>query len=179
MSKRMKTRDVAFAFRMGAGFPGDVNRTHPASIEPCLINASAPPAFFGQAVLVGASGVRPITTGDQSNTVAAGYGITVRPYPFQQSSASNYGAAAIGAGAPPVTGVVDVLRAGYIMGQIPTGQTPAKGAPVYVWATASSGSNIQGGFTSVYTALNTTQVLNATFNGPPDASGNVEIAFNI
>ena len=38
---RQKTRDVAFTFRMGAGFAGDVNRTHPASIEPVMIECMA------------------------------------------------------------------------------------------------------------------------------------------
>jgi len=182
MKTRMKTKDVAFTFRMGAGFPGDVNRTHPASIEPCLINAAAPPTAFGQAVLVDATsqGVRPFVVGDQSNTVPAGYGITVRPYPFQQaSSASDFGAASIGAATPAVTGVMDVLRAGYIMAKIPTTQTPVKGDKVYVWAAATAGVHILGGLESVYSAGNTTQLLNATFNGSPDASGNVEIAFNI
>jgi hypothetical protein len=178
---RMKTQDVAFTFRMGAGFPGDVNRTHPASIEPCLIDASAPPTAFGQAVLVDATtqGVRPYASGDQSDTVASGYGITVRPYPFQQSSASNYGATAIGAGAPPVSGVIDVLRAGYIMANLAAGGSPNKGDPVYIWSKANSGAHVLGGFETSYSSTNTTKLLNATFNGTPDASGNVEIAFNI
>ena len=179
MKTRMKTNDVAFAFRMGAGFPGDVNRTHPASIEPCLIDANAAPTAYGQAVLVDAStqGVRPFTTGDQSDTVAAGYGITVRPYPYQQSSASNYGATAIGAGTPPTAGACDVLRSGYIMGKLNAG-TAVKGAPVYVWAVASTGAHVQGGFEAAYSSTNTTKLLNATFNGSADAAGNVEIVFN-
>lgn len=178
---RMKTRDVAFAFRMGAGFAGDINRTHPASVEPTLIDASAPPTAYGQPVLVDATtqGVRPFAAGDQSNTVAAGYGITVRPYPTQQSSASNFGAASIGAAVPPVIGIMDVLRAGYIMVNLPAGGAPVKGGAVYVWSVASSGSHVIGGIEAAYSAGNTTQLLNATFNGSPDASGNVEIAFNI
>ncbi len=181
MKIRMKTKDAAFQFRMGAGFAGDVNRSHPASIEPTLIDASAPPTLYGQPVLVDATtqGVRPFASGDQSNTVAAGYGITVRPYPTQQSSASNFGAAALGAATPPVTGIIDVLRAGYIMVNLPAGGTPVKGGAVYVWAAASSGSHVLGAVEAAYTAGSTTQLLNATFNGSPDASGNVEIAFNI
>jgi len=181
MTKRMKTRDVAFAFRMGAGFPGDVNRTHPTSIEPALIDVNAPPTAYGQPVLVDATtqGVRPFAAGDQSNTVPAGYGLTVRPYPTQQSSASNFGAAAIGAATPPTNGAIDVMRAGYIMAYLPAGGTPVKGGLVYVWSAASSGAHVQGGIEAAYSAGNTTQLLNATFNGSPDSSGNVEIAFNI
>lgn len=178
---RSKTKDAAFTFRMGAGFPGDVNRTHPVTIEPCLIDAAAPPTAYGQAVLLGAAnvGVRPFAVGDL-NTVLA-YGITVRPYPFQQSSASNFGEAAFGSATPPVTGVMDVMRSGYIMGKIPAGQTPAKGDPVYVWVAAASGLHVTGGFEAVLDhGTNTTAALTgAFFNGPPDASGNVEIMFNI
>lgn len=178
---RMKTRDVAFAFRMGAGFAGDVNRTHPASIEPCLIDPTLPPTGYGHPVLVDATsqGVRAFAAADQSNTVAKGYGLTVRPYPIQQSSASNYGQANLGAATPPVTGIIDVLRAGYIMVNLPAGGTPVKGSPVYVWTAASTGSFVLGSIVAAYSAGNTTQLLNATFNGSPDASGNVEIAFNV
>ena len=182
---RMKTRDVAFQFRMGAGFPGDVNRTHPATIEPCLIDANAPPTLFGQAVLVDATtqGVRPLVAGDSGVTVT--YGITVRPYPFQQAStgsaaSGNFGAAAIGASGPPASGIIDVLRAGYIMATVPSTQTSVKGGAVYIWTAANSGAHIQGGFEAVFSAGNTTALLpGVTFNGSPDASGNVEIAFNI
>lgn len=180
MSKtRMKTRDAAFQFRMGAGFPGDVNRTHPASIEPSLIDSSAPPTAYGQPVLVDPTtqGVRPFASGDTA--VTAAYGVTVRPYPIQQSSASNFGAAAFGAATPPASGAIDVLRAGYIMGTVPAGQAPVKGGAVYVWCAASSGSHVQGGFEASSSAGNTAALADATFNGSPDANGNVEIAFNI
>jgi len=181
MKIRMKTHDVAFQFRMGAGFAGDVNRTHPASIEPCLIDATTPPTAFGQAVLVTATqGVRPYSTADANDTVAStAWGVTVRPYPFQQSSTSNFGEAAIGSATPPTTGVIDVLRAGYIMGKVPAGQTPKKSDPVYVWCTASVGVHVQGGFEAAADPLDTVKLANATFNGSPDASGNVEICFNV
>lgn len=181
MSKtRMKTRDVAYQFRMGAGFPGDVNRTHPASIEPCLADTTTPPTAFGQGVLINSAtqGVRPFGAADASATAVVTYGVTVRPYPFQQSSASNFGAAALGSAIPPA-GAIDVLRAGYIMAQVPAGQTPVKGGAVYIWCAASSGSHVQGGFEASASAGNTALIANATFNGSPDASGNVEIAFNV
>ena len=77
---RMRTTDnySAFVYRQGAGFPGDVSRGQNARVEPCLIDANAPPTAYGQPVLVDSTtqGVRPFTTGDQSNTVAAGYGLT-------------------------------------------------------------------------------------------------------
>lgn len=181
MSKkiRMKARDAAFQFRMGAGFPGDVNRTHPATIEPVLIDATSPPTAFGQPVLVDptSQGVRPFAAGDTAITTA--YGMSVRPYPFQQSSASNFGSAAFGTGAPPATGVMDVLRAGYIMAKLPTGETSVKGGAVYVWCAASTGVHVQGGIESAASAGNTAALAGVTFNGAPDADGTVEVVFNV
>lgn len=179
MSKtRMKTRDAAFGFRMGAGFPGDVNRTHPASIEPALVDSGDPATAYGMAVLVDAvtQGVRKFVAGDTAVTKA--YGVTVRPYPSQQMTASNYGEAAFGAATPPTTGAIDVLRQGYIMGKVPAGQAPVKGGAVHIWCAASSGVHVQGGFEAAADAGNTASITNATFNGSPDADGNVEIVFN-
>lgn len=180
-NKRHKTRDAAIKFRMGAGYPGDVNRTHPASIEPVLVDPALPLTAFGQAVLLSASnaGVRPFAAADQHDSnIATAYGISVRPYPFQQQDATNFGAAAFGAGVPP-KGAADILRSGYIMGKIPAGQVVAKGGAVYVWCTASTGSHVQGLFEGALDAGDTVRIAGATFNGPADADGNVEIAFNI
>ena len=171
---RMKTRDVAFPFRMGAGFPGDVNRTHPASIEPCLIDVNAPPAIFGQAVLIDPTtqGVRPFTTGDASQIA---YGVTVRPYPFQQASGSNYGAAAIGVGISPTNGVSDICRLGYIMVQVNPGQTaPVKNGNVYVRVAATSGTRLIGQLETAADGTNNVLVTNMKFQGGMDANGVAE-----
>ena len=176
-SIRMKTRDAAFGFRMGAGFPGDVNRTHPANIEPAMANVAIPLVAFGQALIVAADGIslRPMVTGDAAQ---AAYGVAVRPYPYQQSTGVNFGAAAFGAATPP-PGVVDALRTGYIMTSIPAGQAPVKGSPVYVWVAASTGAHIMGGFEFTASGGNTVLISNAKFNGAPDASGNVELTIGI
>lgn len=177
---RKRTRDTAtaFAFRMPAGFPGDVNRGHPASIEPTLIDASAPPTAYGQGVVVDATtnGVRPLSAGDTALTAL--WGITVRPYPIQQSSASNFGQASFGAATPPVSGEIDVLRWGYIMAVLPAGAAAVtKGAAVFIWCAASSGAHVQGGFESAGSGGNTAALdtNRYMFNGPADAGGNVEI----
>jgi hypothetical protein len=179
MSKviRLKTRDAAFSYRMGAGFPGDVNRTHPASIEPVLIDAAAPPTLYGQPTLIDPTtqGVRPFAAGDTAVTDA--YGMTVRPYPTQQESATNYGATGLGTGTPPASGIMDVLRMGYIMAKV-NGST-VKGGTVYVWCAASTGSHVQGGLEATASAGNTAALSRVTFNGVPDANGFVEVAFNI
>lgn len=172
---------TAFPFRMGAGFPGDVNRSHPVSIEPALIDASAPPLAYGLAVVVDPTtqGVRQMAPGDSALTAV--YGVTVRPYPFQQSSAVNNGAIGYGAGAPPTSGPIDVLRSGYIMA--PVVGTPVKGATVYVWIAASTGAHVQGGFEASASGSNTIPLTGAgslaTFNGGADASGIAEIEFNV
>ena len=181
-TKRCKTRDVAFTFRMGAGFAGEVNRTHPVDILAELIDAAAPPTAYGQAVLVAAAnaGVRPFTTGDASQ---AGYGVTVRPFPTQQASSATLGApATIGAATPPTTGIIDVMRRGYIMVSLPsigTQAAPVKGSAVYVRVAAVATTHTPGDFESAADGGNNVLLTNATFNGAPDANGVVEIAFNI
>lgn len=176
---RRRTIDIAYLYRMGAGFQGDVNRTHPASIEPVLIDTTAPPTSYGQAVLVNPAnnGVRPFTVGDHLLTDA--YGITVRPYPTQQASAQNFGAATLGAAVPPVAGILDVLKDGYIMVKLPVGAACAKGGQVFVWCAASAGVHVQGGFEAVAGGgVTTAALLNAKFNGVPDASGVVEVVIS-
>lgn len=166
---RARTCDVAFTYRMGAGFAGDVNRTHPFSVEPALIDASAPPLGYGLAVLADAAsnGVRQIAAGDQGTVYI--YGVTVRPYPTQQQSGGM--SSPFGSVTPPASGVIDVLRMGYIM--VPIVGAVAKGGLVYVWAAASGGGHLQGGFEAASSAGNTIAlpITLAEFNGPADANG--------
>jgi len=177
---RSTTRDVAIGYRMAGGFAGDVTRTHPVSIEPCLIDASAPPTEYGQAVLLDPTtqGVRPLTVGDDTATDI--YGITVRAFPTQQSSGTNFGAVALGSQvAPPTSGEIDVLKSGYISAVLSGSTAAVKGGSVYVWVTASAGAQVQGHFTAAASAGNTMKLAKAYFNGPADANGIVEIAFNL
>lgn len=175
---------VAFPFRMGAGFAGDVNRTHPASIEP-NVNAPAgsnPATFTGQAVVYNTVGqCRSVIAGDTALTQIAG--ITVRQFPTQQATASqNFGEADLSTGYN--TGVspanaLDILKSGYIM--VPVNGTPIKGGIVYVWIAASTGNHVQGGFEAAATggstiALNEGQTY---YNSGPDAYGICELAFNL
>ena len=181
---RQMTHDVAFQYRMGAGFLGDVNRTHPASIEPCLIDASAPPTAYGQPVLVDPTtqGVRTLATTDYTTNPWYIYGITVRPYPFQANTTTP----TIGGGTPPVSGIIDVLRSGYIM--VPVYGACVKGGLAYIWVTATSVNHIENTFEITTNASNVNIVSNpnTSFNGSPDTSAvlnaniNVaELAFNI
>lgn len=174
---RMKFRDVAFKYRMGAGFPGDVNRMHPASIEPCLNDATTPILLYGVPVTTTAAGnsVRPLGVDDAA--APTWLGVSVRPFPRQAASAGAYGAVGLGAAIPPAGEAIDVLRKGYIMVQLPTDAAPVvKGGPVYYRKTASAGTHTLGGFEGAADGANTAVFpSNITFNGPQDANGVVEV----
>lgn len=167
---RVRTHDVAFTYRMGAGYPGDVNRTHPASILPGLMNVTNPVRLYGDPVLIdtATNSYRGFLAGDTAITKLSG--VLVRPYPTQQTTGGM--ASAFGAAVPPVTGVVDVLEDGYMIVRCNNfaAQQPTKGGAVYVWIAASSGAHVQGGFESVSSG-STVTISNAMWNGPCDANG--------
>jgi hypothetical protein len=187
---RAKTRDVAFTFRMNAGSPGEVNRSHPMSIEPALNEATGanPLTYFGQAALVDSTNnaVRAVNNTSDSalgNTSAAIYGVLVRPFPFQSTgNTETYGAEGFGVGGPPASAAVDVLKSGYILVQVnkvggSTAIAPKKGSAVYVRVANGGTGYPVGGFESTAdgTATNQFTVSNAVFNGPADANGVAEI----
>lgn len=172
-----RTKDVAFPYRMGAGFQGEPNRSmFGAVIEPELINTTTPPLFYGCAVVVDTTtnSVRALAAGDTALTSI--YGVTVRPFPTQQASTStNWGQIALGTPvAPPSSGVLDVMREGYIFVKVNAGTATKKG-PAYVWVAASSGNHVQGGFEATATGGSTIAITNAWFNGPADAAGIAEL----
>lgn len=182
-----RTHDAAFTFRMPTGFAGMVNRTHPANIEPCLIDPNTTIPYYGWPVLVDATtqGVRPLVAGDSG--VTAIYGITVRPYPAQPSSGTNYGAIAAGAaGVPSPNQTIDVLKSGYIMVTLQNAavNNSVKNGAVYIWYATNAGNHVQGGFEAANTPGSTLQLgagaQNSTyFNGPAGSDGIVELAFNL
>lgn len=181
-SVHVKFRDIAFQFRMGAGFPGDVNRTHPAEIEAALIAVATPPTAYGQAVLLAAAnaGVRPYAAADASDsTDSIPFGLTVRPFPTQQATGGM--TSTIGAATPPTSGVINVARNALIMIQLNTGvAAAAKGGRVYVWCAATSGDHTQGGFETEASSGNTVRLdPRYTYNGPADSSGVTELSCNI
>jgi len=170
---RAKTRDIAFQYRMGAGFPGDVNRTHPASIDPGMMDTTDLVLHYGDPVLLKAANnsYKGFVAADSTTPVMCA-GFAVRPYPTQQASGGM--SSALGAAAPPA-GVIDVLNEGYIMAKVPAGATCTKGGTVWVWFAATAGNNIQGSLVAAASAGNAALITNAKFNGPADANGNVEV----
>jgi hypothetical protein len=175
---RMKFRDVAFSYRMTAGVQGEVNRTHPCSIEPVLNDATAPVLGYGLACFTnGASNdVRQPVIGD--NTATHIYGVTVRPYPMQQFTGGM--TATFGGATPPAGKPIDVLKAGYIL--VPCQGTPNKGDAVFVWCAPTAAPHVQGGFETVASAGNTAALANdgtIYWNGPADVNGLAELVFNV
>lgn len=175
LSAKHRTCDVAFPYRMGAGFAGDINRTNPFSALQGLINTTTPPRAYGDPVLVNAADntLRGLVPGDNNATAAAVYGITVRPYPTQQQSGGM--GASIGPAVPPTSGMADFLRQGFIMVKLPAGAVVAKGSQAFIWCAATASTNIQGGFVATASAGNTLPVSNAAFTGPADATGIAEL----
>lgn len=180
---RHRTCDTAIAFRMGAGFPGDVNRGHPSSIQPALNSPINPVAAYGLGVLIDTAGganngVRSLSGGDAAITDI--WGVAVRPFPIQQSTTgNNYGAVPYGAIQPPLNQPIDVLRGGYIM--VNVNGACVKGGAVFIWTGATGGGHTQGGFEATANGGVTTAVLNTLlymYNSPPDSNGVAELILN-
>jgi len=178
-----RTRDVAFPFRMATGFAGDVNRTHPADIAAYLNDPTNPILGYGFGCLYTSSAntVRQLASGDASSTAVNIAGVSVRPYPYQQAAATNFGAVPFGNIAPPTTGpnqVIDILKSGFIM--VAVNGAVVLGGLVYIWCAASSGAHIQGGFESAASAGNTLLLDGKSYwNGPAGPDGIAELAFNL
>lgn len=179
-TRRAITHDVAFGFRMGGGFPGDVNRMHPASIVPGLLDPTNNFLGYGQVALFGdgTTGAnntyRALVAADGSATAIKAAGLIVRPYPTQQMAATSLNAP-IGSAVPPTSGIADFLHAGFMIVKMKAGTTVKKGGAVHVWVAATSGANIQGEFAAAASTTNTVTLANARYTGPADANGNVEI----
>ena len=154
----------AFLYRMPSGIAGDVSRKSHSTIE--AHNTVAGFAGFGLFGKLNADGkFAPLTSAD-----TAVYGLIVRSYPTQ--SATN----ALGVAAP-VKGFNDVLRRGYMTVKCNAG-TAKTGGKVYVRVGAGTDVKPLGGIEAVADAENTIEV-NAIFMHNADASGNVEISYNI
>jgi hypothetical protein len=181
------TRDafdpMAFQFRMGAGFYGDVNRTHPFWVEPGPVDPTNPPTAYGQAVVIDATSkkVRRVISSDTA--LISVWGFTVRPFPFQDGGAAGaFGAQTLGGFTTPLTNQpIDVMRSGYMITYV--NGTPGKGDPLYVWCAASSTVHYQGFLEATSPAgngflLSPVGTYGNAFNGPPDANGAGEIIFH-
>ena len=177
---------TVFTYSMPAGIPGAVNRfgNAPTDIEAQVMDPTNPlPAYglFGQ-IDATSQDFRKLAAGD--TTV---YGILVRPYPTQATSASGFsGAVPLGTPAvpPQVVAAIDVLKQGYITVALQANNAgvttqPVKNGPVYACIQNPPGGGNVGGILGAADGGNTIQITNAYFTGTADANGNVEVAYNI
>ncbi len=162
---------TAFLYRMPQGIAGDVTRQSVSTIETQIFDSSAPFSAYGLFGKIASGKFVPVGSGD---TAASVYGLLVRPYPTQGANASD----PLGTSVPKTSGAADVLRRGYVSVKLNAG-TAALGGAVYVRVAAAATGKPIGGIEAAADSTNTIVVAGATFMGAADASGNVEIAFNI
>jgi hypothetical protein len=172
---RAKTRDISYGYRMGAGFPGDINRTHPAAILPGQMDSTNPVAAYGfPALNSGTNTMRGLLAADQASLTRID-GVLVRPFPTQQMSGGM--TSSIGAATPGTTGIHDFLTQGLVMATCNNfaASPPVKGGRVYVWCAASSGQHVLGGFEAAASSGNTILLTNAKWQSPADSAGVAEL----
>lgn len=162
----------AYLQRMPLGYPGAVTRPRESTIEPVSLDPANLFPSFGLAGKFLNNNFVPLAAGD---TVANVAGIYLRPFPVMSPVDLAY----LGVN---TTQVGDKLARGYICVLAPATAAAAKrGDPVYVRVAAPTASSPLGSLllTPDATATNTPQLTIASVMGPGDATGLVEIAYNI
>ena len=163
---------ASILYRMLSGIAGDISRRQSSTVEPGILTPALPFAAFGVAAQVAAGKVVPFAAAGE--TAASLFGFLVRSYPMGGANASD----PLGTAVPPTVGVADLLKRGYMTVRNGAG-TPALGGVVYVRVAAPAGGKPLGGVEAVADGANSVVIPNTYFTGPADASGNVEIAYNI
>lgn len=162
---------VAYATRVPVGFPGVISRSDSLTVTQEIVDSGTPPTAYGKPVKLVSGKAQPVASGDAGTVV---YGWLVKPYPRQSTTQT------LGAATPPTSGIVDVLKRGYLSVYLKLG-TAAKNGAVYIVTTAGGSVVVGDIVTSASPAGGGTGVLvtGAFFQGPADADGNVEIAYNL
>lgn len=169
---------VSFLYRMPACIPGAVSRMeNQSTIEAQHFDPTLTFSAYGLAGKINSSGnFAAISAGD---TAASVYAFLVRPYPVQDSPAQSD---PLGNATPPTTGIANVMKRGYIGVHLYRG-TAAKNGTVYVRVADTDATGFPlGSLTAdqdATTPADTVALPGAYFTGAADASGNVEIAYNI
>lgn len=165
---------VAFVSRMPAGIPGTLSRSAAQStvetVEITPAGSGNAPTSYGVGTLIDANTgqLRLPAAGDAAIT-----GVLVRPFPTNSSQDP------LGTSTPPAKGPCDRLKRGYVSVLLSGATQPVKDGAVYCRIQNAAAGKFVGGFEAAADGGNTVAVANAYFTGPADASGNVEIAFNI
>jgi len=165
---------VSILSRMSVGVAGDVSRPS-ATVESMLIDSGTPITAFGQFCKLVSGKVRPATLAGDVSILA---GLTVRPYPSPNQSLAAQG---LGAGTPAASGIIDVMRRGYMTVVAKGAGAVTKGAAVYLCTTAGGVYALGDIVASATPGSGSagTAIPGASFQGPADANGNVEIAYNL
>jgi len=177
--------DRAYTFRMPAGIPGECTRlaVYGTTITPEVVNNTAAAAGgaawgYGQVVIVDANGVRPVVPGDTVYSTLT-WGVLIRPFPTGDIGvAFPAGITDFGAGVPPLSGIVNVMRRGFVSAKLNGATAAAKGGGVFAFVNATSAPHQQGGLEAA-SGTGLVALTNAYFQGPADAQGNTEVAFGL
>lgn len=163
--------DNTFLYRMSAGIAGAISRPQDLTVEPQTLNSAKAFATYGLAGKFSAGKFVPIEAAD---TAAVVVGIYVRPYPTasQPDKVRQIGTGYNFAG--------DCMKRGYVTVNLGADASAvALGGEVYMRVATPSDTSPLGAFLAAADGENTVQITNAFFNGPGDANGNIELAFNI
>ena len=174
---------TSFLTRMGAGFPGDVNRSNAGqTITPEAADPANPIPAYGVPVALNSTGtgLRPLAATD---TAANVYGLLVREFPVQSAPPNTYGAgqSLSTPAVPPTQGPLSRMARGFMTINVNAGSmaSAVKGAQAYAWTAATTTGHTQGNFEAAASAGNTIVVPGAFFRGAVDANGNCEIEYNL
>ncbi|END3402355.1 hypothetical protein ABL137_001392 [Klebsiella pneumoniae] len=163
--------DNTFLYRMPAGIAGAISRPQDLTVEPQTLDSAKAFAAYGLAGKFSAGKFVPIEAADTASVVV---GIYVRPYPTasQPDKVRQIGTGFNFAG--------DCMKRGYVIVNLGVdASSVALGGAVYMRVATPTASSPLGAFLAAADGANTVQITNAFFNGPGDANGNIELAFNI
>lgn len=163
--------DNTILYRMSSGIAGAISRPQDLTVEPQTLDSTKAFAAYGVAGKFSAGKFVPIEADD---TAAVVVGIYVRPYPTtsQPDKVRQIGTGYNFAG--------DCMKRGYVTVNLGADASAvALGGEVYMRVATPSDASPLGAFLAAADGANTVQLTNAYFNGPGDANGNIELAFNI
>ncbi len=160
---------VAFVYRMPSGIPGDISRRSEATVITKILNSASAFSAYGLFGKMASGKFVPIGSGDAASAV---YGLLARPFPTQSRTDP------LGTSTPPTTGPCDVMRRGFMTVKNNAG-TAADGGQVYVRVANAAADKPIGGIEAAADGGNTIAIASCFFTCAADASGNVEIEFNL
>ena len=161
---------VAFTTRMPQGFEGQISRDPQfAVIESEMISATVVPSGYGQFVKTTSGKIQAFAAGDAATAIT---GLLVRSYPHQTTGN------ALGNPAPAAGQMCNRMRQGYAFVKNNHG-TPAKDGAVYIRLDTGGNGGTVGQLEADSDTTHNAVVTGARFTGAADASGLVEIAYNL